>query len=59
MQVQLIKTFYSFIGNKYSAPSLKNDEGEQRKSPISRLRIDVEMAERCQLKTLLRSVAIS
>lgn len=59
VQVQLIKTFCLFIGNKYSAPSLENDEGEHCKSLISRLHIDAEMAERCQPKSLLGLVAIS
>lgn len=59
VQAQLIKTFCLFIGNKCSAPSLENDEGEQCESPISRLHIDAEMAKRCQPKSLLRSVAVS
>lgn len=59
MQVLLIKTFYLFMGNKYSAPSLGNDTGGNTGVLFSRLPTDAEMAKRCQPKSLLRSVAIS
>lgn len=50
---------FLFMGNKYSAPTLRNDKGEQPRSPISRLPTDAVLAKRHQLKSLLRSVAIS